>query len=153
MAHLGVVFWSSLPSSTKKKSCPIWIPSDKTFWIRGWNVYEHEHDVCFTCCIWYSFSLSTHLRKDSISCHTNQPLKSLASCTNILMSVTDRQALKKMEENLPSRWSGLVQEVSGIIFQSEWVYSILEIFYPRTILFFLNFWIFFILLNLLKILL
>ena len=55
----------------------------------------------------------------------------------------DRQALKKMVENPPSRWSGLVQEVSGIIFQSEGVYSgnilfqnyfilykLMNIFYP-----------------------
>ena len=30
-----LVFWSSLPLSTKKQ-CQSWIPSDKTFWIRTW---------------------------------------------------------------------------------------------------------------------
>ena len=38
---LIVVLGSSLPSSTTKKRCQSWTPSDKTFWIRACNHIMH----------------------------------------------------------------------------------------------------------------
>ena len=37
---LIVVFGSPLPSSTKKKNCQSWTPSDKTFLYHGLNINE-----------------------------------------------------------------------------------------------------------------
>ena len=38
--------WILLPSSTKKKSCPSWTPSDIIFWIRACTMHNKSNFLC-----------------------------------------------------------------------------------------------------------